>query len=455
MIDYQLIARELPFHDLEARIYRARWVNSARSNQLIRSDNYITMIKAGRSWGKTRTAAEWLWWKAYKNPGIRCGIIAPNHGDLMTINFEGKSGITKVIPPSLLAACRYVKSPYPLIEFPNGSIISGFSAEDPNRLRGPETHMLWCDEICSWKRLQEAFDMAIFGLRLGDKPKMLITSTPRPHQWLRTLVNRPDVEFIVGDTYENQANLSPEYIREIKNKYEGTRLGRQEIHAEVLEDNENSIFKREWFDMWPADKELPDFEYVVQSYDTAFTEKTSGDKTAFTAWGIFYHHEMKCHCALLLDAWGEHLSFPDLREKSIEEYDAQYGSNHRDVDVVLIEDKGSGISLRQELKLAGIPVIPYNPGKADKQQRAHSISHIVHGGRVFIPESSKREGQFCSWADDFIEEVANFPMEDMPDDYVDSFSQAILLLSRQTWLQDVNREDDITYSEPVVNPYTQ
>ncbi len=196
------------------------------------------------------------------------------------------------------------------------------------------------------------------------------------------------------------------------------------------------ILRVDHFQLWPADNELPAFDNIVQSYDCAFTEKTSGDPTACTVWGTFSHKNKRG--AMLLDAWSDHLGYPDLRKKTIEEWHSLYGKTSkrkgRKADVVLVEAKASGQSLLQDLRAANIPAVPYNPGNADKVNRAHQASPILELDCLWIPESKKDPGKFVSWAREFVQQVEYFPNAEH-DDYVDTFTQAMILLRDQGWFE--------------------
>lgn len=188
------------------------------------------------------------------------------------------------------------------------------------------------------------------------------------------------------------------------------------------------VIKTAWFKMWPKSKPLPALEYVVQSYDTAFTEKTTNDPTACTVWGVFSIANV--YNALLIDAWAEHMEYPQLRKRVLDDWSSKYAgdetdpmNNARRPDLVIIEEKGSGQSLIQDLRKAQIPVYPYNPGKADKITRAHIISPILEAGLVWVPES-KKGNEFVSWSGGFMKEVSRFPKDDH-DDYVDTMTQVL------------------------------
>lgn len=188
------------------------------------------------------------------------------------------------------------------------------------------------------------------------------------------------------------------------------------------------IIQTAWFRKWPHDEPLPVLEHVLQSYDTAFTERTENDPTACTVWGLFKYKEK--YNLIMLDCWDERLIYPDLRQKVISDWNAKYGGNEKDPankarhpDLVLVEDKGSGISLIQDLRKARVNVTPYNPGKADKVSRAHLVSPALEAGRVWVLES-KKEGKFVSWAKTFMKQMEMFPHGEF-DDYVDTLTQAL------------------------------
>jgi phage terminase large subunit-like protein len=440
---------------------RTRWLSVCRANQLPPLGQWSTWLAlAGRGWGKTRTGAEWLWWEAWRDPGSRNAIVAPTAADLRDVAFGGESGLTAVIPPSLIAS--YHKSLHE-ITLINGSWIKGYSAEEPERLRGPQHHRAWCDELRAWQYPQDTWDMLQFGLRLGSDPRVFVTTTSKPLALLSVLLRDKSSRVTGGSTYENRSNLPPKFFQEIV-KYEGTTVGRQEIYAEIINPEEMGVYKRSWFRLWPADFALPKMQLIVQSYDTAFTEHATNDQgdpdpTALTVWGIFSPRdslpadlvkELKADvpfAALLCDAWTEHLGFPELLERVKTEHKRRYGPKPgRGTDVVLIEDKGSGISLRQSLRKEGIVARPYNPGRASKLQRAYATSHLPHGGLVWLPGSSlpTRRGKPRDWCEPYLEQVCGFAGEGtVPhDDFVDTTTQVLEYLLRTGWLTTFKDEPE-------------
>ena len=344
--------------------------------------------------------------------------------------FEGDSGLLNVIPSVLIES--YTKSLHE-IKLKNGSIIKGIPASEPERFRGPQFHRGWLDELAAWDYLDEAWDMIQFGLRLGKRPRLICTTTPKPKPLVIDLVNRDgdDVCYTSATTYDNIDNLAPTFKKQIL-QYEGTKLGRQELYAEIIDPEESGVVKRAWFKLWPNDKPLPKFEYVVQSYDCATSDKTKNDPTACTVWGIFKPGLDKPMSAMLIDCWEEHMQYPELRPRVIEEYSSIYGDENewghgKKVDMILIEDKSAGISLIQDLQRAGLPVRSYNPGNADKMMRLNIVSPIIERGRVYVPESINRVGFPRDWAEPLVSQLCSFP-EVRHDDLVDSTTQALRIL---------------------------
>jgi len=210
---------------------------------------------------------------------------------------------------------------------------------------------------------------------------------------------------------------------------------------------EGGILKTKYFNLWPASKGLPQFEFILQSYDCAFTEKSTGDPTACTVWAIFTYQNAR-H-GMLIDAWDDHLSYPDLRKRAINDWTTEYGGMSKDSpfsrarrpDCILVEAKASGQSLIQDLRLARVPVVGYNPGNADKVSRAHQAAPTLEAELLWIPESSKNPGHSVSWAQRFIKQLDKFPVADH-DDYVDTFSQAIIYLKNDGWF-DLQQAKDV------------
>jgi predicted phage terminase large subunit-like protein len=342
--------------------------------------------------------------------------------------FEGPSGLVNVIPRELWL--EYNRSLHELT-LRNGSLIKGISASEPNRFRGPQFHGAWCDELAAWDYLDDSWSTMRLGIRLGQKTRTVATTTPKPKDLLKRLLREEATGKTVvsrASTYENLDNLAPSFREEIL-QHEGTRYGRQEIHAEMIDPEETGIVKRSWFKLWPSGKKVPELLYLIQSYDTATSEKTINDPTACTTWGVFKPSEDIPWSIMLMDAWSEYMQYPELKEKVIAESKAIYesGEGKKSVDLILVEEKSSGIALVQDLQRAGLWIRPYNPGKADKIQRLNVVAPMIQQGRVYVPESIRTPGQPRNWADPFISEICSVP-DSTHDDYTDSCTQALRMI---------------------------
>ena len=474
--------------------WQARWLNTARPEQVPSDGEWLSCgVMAGRGFGKTRIGSEWMGRVAYEDPEAlpRC-VVAPTQNDVRFVCFEGKSGLCNVTPPECVKSYSSTDLTLTLV---NGATIRGFSAEKAERLRGPEHADAWIDEVAVWgKDAQYTLDMLSFGMRIGPRPRVLWTTTPKPNKTIRTLVSRIDGDvragqkitgtrhvLIRGATNDNKANLSESFLEDLS-KYEGTRIGRQELDGELIDPEEAGIIRRSWLNLWPASKPLPRLDFIIMSLDTAFTElttdKKSGDPdpTACSVWGLFYIKTV-AH-VILLDCWEDHLGFPELIKRTKRELNTPYGDDQdnaivkplfgsakpltsgRKPDMLLIEDKGSGISLRQTLESAGISAHAYNPGRADKLSRLHIVSPIFAQRRVWLPESEKYPGRPRTWAEPLITQLCAFAGEGSiaHDDLVDSSTQAFRVMMDKNLLNLVKptpAEKNPIPRPVAVNPYSQ
>jgi predicted phage terminase large subunit-like protein len=471
---------QLPEEQLRYLLWQARWVATARPNQILPAGDWTQAgFMAGRGFGKTRVGAEWLGAAAYEDPeALPSAVIAPTFGDARFVCFEGPAGLLSVIPPELV---DNYNSADLILTLTNGASIRGFTAEKPARLRGPQHARIWADELAAWQYAQDTWDMAQMGLRLGQNPKVVWTTTPRPLDLVRQLTQPKEGRIIVrGSTYDNKANLAKSFFDELT-VYEGTTIGRQELMGELLDPEEAGIIRRSWMPLWPADKPLPQFEWLIMSLDTAFTEATTdrkngADFSACGVWGVFQHEGLG-H-VLLLDCWAEQYGLPDLIKRVKRELNVSYGDDQdtaiikpmfggskpvtsgRKPDILLIEDKGSGISLRQMLEREGIEAYAYNPGRADKLSRLHMVSPMFARKRIWLPESKKLPGKPMTWVEPMLAQLCSFTGAGSTknDDHVDQVTQAIRLCMDKGLLEvakpkKIDPSDIPPPAKPVANPY--
>jgi phage terminase large subunit-like protein len=446
--DKELMKEFVRLHPLMQAVvaWQTKWHHTAHKHQVEPPGDWwnIWLMLAGRGAGKTRAAAETLAAWAVEQPNTRWLVSAPTSGDIRGTCFEGDSGLLAVIPTALIA--DYNKSLHEIKLF-NGSFIKGIPASEPERFRGGQWHGAWLDELAAWEYLQDSWDMIQFAVRLGKKTKIIASTTPKPKPLIMELLGRENDDVVVtkASTYVNVANLAPSFQKQIL-QYEGTKLGRQEIHAEIIDPEEGGIVKRDWFRLWPDGKPFPKLEFILQSYDCATSEKTVNDPTGSITFGVFKPLDGGMS-VMVLDCWQEHMQYPDLRPKVIEEYETVYGEGktRKLVDLVLVEDKSAGISLIQDLQRAHIPVHAYNPGRADKIQRLSIVANIIKAGRVWVPESSQRKGYVRDWAEGMVSQICSFPEGTVHDEFVDCISQGLRYLRDAGWISiDAPPREDIT-----------
>ncbi|MDR7496827.1 MAG: terminase family protein [Armatimonadota bacterium] len=251
------------------------WRFWARPSQLPPSgDWFVWLVLTGRGWGKTRCGAEMVIEEARTGRSPRIALVGRTAADVRDVMVEGESGILACSLPTFLPQYEPSKR---RLTWPNGVMATTFSADEPEALRGPQCYFAWCDELAAW-RYRDAWDNLLLGLRLGRRPRVVATTTPKPVPLIRELVRDPTCVVTRGTTYENLENLSPRFIQQVVRKYEGTRLGRQELLAELLEDNPDALWDRATLDATRV-KVVPPLERIVVAIDP---EATSGPESAET-----------------------------------------------------------------------------------------------------------------------------------------------------------------------------
>lgn len=281
------LIEQMPKEKLVALPYDWKWW--ARPKQLPPKGNwFVWCVLAGRGFGKTRTGAEWVRAMAEQHPGCVIALVGPTSQAVNRFMVGGDSGLLKVCPPWFAAKYESSKAQ---VTFPNGSVALLYSADEPDRIRGANHHFAWCDELAMW-RYPEAWDMLQFTLRIGKNPRTIITTTPKPVQFLRDILDTEELKsgsvvLTSGITYENEANLHPKFIEQIRKRYENTNLGKQEIYAVLLSDISGIFWKKDWFKPAAAYDEdgnriRREYQRVVVAIDPATTSKKGSNDTAIT-----------------------------------------------------------------------------------------------------------------------------------------------------------------------------
>lgn len=261
------------------------WLTTARPSQLPPpGENWQSwLLLAGRGFGKTRAGAEEFVWQLLRHDNWRGAIVAPTAADARDTCVEGESGLLAVVPPECVQTWNRSQGE---VFLKNGSSCKLFSADAPERLRGPQHHIAWCDELGAWRQ-GDAFDQLRFGLRLGRTPRLIVTTTPRPTPLVRDLLAREGHGVVVtrGTTFDNAAHLAPAALAELRARYDGTRLGRQELYAELIDDVPGALWTHGQLDALRV-KAAPPLARIVIAIDPAVTAAAASDRTGIVAAGL-------------------------------------------------------------------------------------------------------------------------------------------------------------------------
>jgi phage terminase large subunit-like protein len=342
----------------------------------------VWLILAGRGFGKTRTGAEWIRYRVETKQAARIALVAPTAADGRDIMVEGESGILNVFPKSYRPIYEPSKR---RLTFYTGATATVYSADEPERLRGPNNDTAWADELCSW-RYPEAYDMLMLGLRLGDNPQCVVTTTPKPIKILKEIMKTPGTVITRGSTYDNAENLSKIFLSTIISKYEGTRLGRQELNAEILDDTPGALWTRAILDLHRVN-EQPELDRIVIGVDPAVSTNEDSDET-----GIIVAGSKAIEGFILADYSGQ--LKPAAWAKRV--VDAYYD---HDADYVVAESNQGGdmVSFTIHTVDPNVPVKLIHASRG-KQTRAEPISSLYEQGRVHhIGSIAVLEDQMTTW----------------------------------------------------------
>lgn len=346
-----------------------KWVDMARPAQLQPGGDWLTwLMMAGRGFGKTRAGAEWAKMMALLQPGTRGAIVAPTFGDVRDTCIEGVSGFLSVTPHELIDDYNSGRAE---IKLKNGTRIKGFSGDTPNRLRGPQHHWAWADEVSSW-RYEDTLDQLLFGLRLGKRPRMVATTTPKVNLITRRLLEDESTRITRGSTFDNAANLSEFALKQLKEKYEGTRLGRQELYAEFLDDILGALWTRAMLDAANKSIPRPAMQKISISVDPSGSDGETGDMQGIIPVGLGVDGR-----GYVLGDWSIQGSPDEWSQQVVDCYD------HFKADNVVAESNYGGAMVKYTIKTkrANIPVKMVDATRG-KHVRAEPIAALYEQGKV-------------------------------------------------------------------------
>jgi phage terminase large subunit-like protein len=398
--------------DEQALVLQYEWRKFwARPSQLPPDGDWLVwLLLAGRGFGKTKTGAEWVREQVETGAMRRIALVAPTVQDLRDVMIEG--GILACAPPWMRPT--YEPSKRHRLTWPNGAVAFGYSAEEPERLRGPQHDGAWCDELAAWK-YQETWDMLQFGLRLGTRPRALVTTTPKPIKLLRELLKSDTTKTTRGTTYENRGNLAPSFYSQIVSKYEGTRLGRQELNAELLEDVPGALWNRALLDQLRV-RVAPDMKRIVVAIDPATTSGETADESGIIVAGIGANGD-----GYLL----EDLSIRGTPDEVCRMAVKAYRDFH--ADRIVAEANNGGDWIESLFRVAD-PNIAYRKITASrgKATRAEPVSSLYEQLRIHhVGSFTALEDQMCAFTEDFDRRAAGYS-PDRLDAMVWAFSDLFL-----------------------------
>jgi len=375
------------------------WRFWARPAQIAPDGDWNTwLINAGRGFGKTRAGVEWVR-EQIKRGKRRIMAVAATNSDIERVMVKGESGF--------LACCwkgdktyAGAEMGYPewsptkrTLTWVNGATVTFFSAEEPERLRGPQGDGAWCDELCAWNRDRDTWDMLQFCLRLGRHPQVCITTTPKPTKLIRDIIKNPKTIVTSGSTFDNSANLASTYIEAVRSQYEGSRIGRQELYAEILDEASGALWTRDLLSKCEID--FPDsvefattLARVVVSVDPATTSNEESDMTGIIVAGM----DLNGICYVLQDATDRYTP-EQWASKAIELYHLY------SADRLVAERNQGGDMVRSNFKTVDetIPVKLVHASRG-KFARAEPVSSLYERGRVkHLRGLDALEDQMVQW----------------------------------------------------------
>lgn len=367
---------------------------------------------AGRGWGKTRTGAEWVADKGREHPRCRIALVGPTQADARDTMVEGESGLLSVLETAELRGGRvdtaWNRSNLELY-LANGTRYKCFSSEKPDRLRGPQHHFAWGDEVAAWDdahkgdSLYSTWSNMVIGCRLGDDPRICVTTTPKPVLLLVGDFEKPGIAkrestyVTTGRTHANLANLARTYQQQVIRPYEGTRLAAQELEGELLEQIAGALWWNELIRIRAP--ELHELTRIVVGVDPQAADEADDDQTAETGIVVAGYSQKTGYGYVLEDRTVK--GSPDTWGRAVVNAyrDAYHGAG---CDVIVAEKNNGGAMVTHTIRTVdrNAPVKPVW-ASLGKRTRAEPVSALYEQGRVFhVTHFAQLESQMTTWVPD-------------------------------------------------------
>ena len=394
--------------EAQQHFLRWSWEERARPDQLAPAGTWKTwLVLAGRGFGKTRSGAEWVRQMACGDTPLskglagRFAIVAETAADARDVLVEGESGILRVHPPDFRPLYEPSKR---RLTWPNGATATLYNGREPDQLRGPQFDCAWVDELCKYRYPQEAWDMLQFALRLGDDPRQMITTTPRPIALLKMIIADPMTVTTRGRTLDNADNLAPSFLEQVQRRYAGTRLGQQELDAAILDDAPDALWRRAQLDDDRIGRgrdgeytrrgqpfNLPDMQRVIVAVDPATEAGGEGMEGQGAETGIIVAGLGIDGRGYVLDDLSCNLGPDGWARVAVSGYD-----RHR-ADAIVVEKNQGGAMVAQTIRSVrnGVPIIEVTASRG-KVTRAEPISALYTQGRIsHLGTWQELEDQMC------------------------------------------------------------
>jgi len=370
------------------------WSFWAREDQWVPDGDWtVWLLIGGRGSGKTRAGAEWVRGMALGKPPFatsptgRIALVGETYADVRDVMVEGVSGLLSIHPrderPDWQPSRRR-------LVWPNGAVAQIFSAEDPEGLRGPQFEAAWADELGKWRYAEATWDMLQFALRLGERPRQVVTTTPRPIPLLKRLIEDEKSAVSRAATRENIANLAPGFLERIVGRYEGTRLGRQELDGEMIEDREDALWQRTMLDALRVAK-APPLGRIVVAIDPPASSKAGADACGLVVAGTGLSGDDLAY--VLHDASAQGLRPAEWAAKAVALY------RRFDADTLVAEVNQGGEMVAQVIREVdpSVPIISVRATRG-KWLRAEPVAALYERGRVrHVGALPELEDELCDF----------------------------------------------------------
>jgi phage terminase large subunit-like protein len=374
--------------------FKYDWYVLARESQLPPAGDWtVWSLCSGRGSGKTWTGANWVKERIESGVSRRMALIARTPADVRDTMVQGESGILAISRPDFMPEYQPGSR---RVSWPNGAFALCFSSFQPELLRGPQFDSAWCDEVSAWEYALETWDNLMLALRLGDDPRCVATFTPKPTAIVRRLLSDSNVAVTRGTTFDNRANLAPEFFDRIVAMYEGTTRGRQEIYGELLEEAEGALWQRNWIEDHRVGKDtIPDLVRTVVAIDPAVTSDAGSDETGIVVVGMGFPEgqgKSRPHYYVLADLSGRYTPerWAHVAAGAFEEHKG---------DRIIGEANNGGDMIEATLRAVNIQ-LPYKKVWASKGKaaRAEPVAALYQQGQVHhVGVYPALEDQMVTW----------------------------------------------------------